>query len=103
MASEGWRILGGRANDQLKPGDQFAKVEDPLTIWTVRRVVDLADLPPHAEMVSKGPKPRKVLVSSVVLHDRRLYRVVKASEAAAFGQRGGSAPGRRGWRSLLGF
>lgn len=60
----------------IKPGDLFAKVDDPETIWTVVRLVDVPRLPLHAELTSDTFSKRKILISEAALFDRRLYRPV---------------------------
>lgn len=100
-------MLGLRSSDEIRLGDRFMRVDDSVTVWTVRRLVDLPRLPLHAQLECAGPFRRQVLVSSVVLRDRRLYRpVTKAGREAkpAAHSMAAVALGRpRGWRSLFGW
>ena len=58
-------------------GDRFVRVADPATLWTVRKIVQLPHVPPHVQLVGQGLSRRTILVSEVVLRDRRLYRPAK--------------------------
>lgn len=99
-------MLGLRSPDQVRLGDRFMRVDDPVSVWTVRRLVDLPRLPLHAQLECSTPFHRRVLVSSVVLRDRRIYRAVNKADqqpkpsartmAAALAR-------PRGWRSLFGW
>ncbi len=94
-------MLRMRTPNVLRLGEQYVRVNDPETLWTVRRIVTLPRLPQHAELVSDGLHRRCVLVSSAVLRDRRQYRPAAAVAVPAAGI--GTAARARGWRSLLGW
>jgi hypothetical protein len=99
-------MLGLRSSEEIRLGDRFMRVDDPVSVWTVRQLVDLPRLPLHAQLECNGPFHRRVLVSTVVLRNRRLYRTVKNADlqpkpsarsmAAALAR-------PRGWRSLFGW
>lgn len=100
-------MLGMRSSDEIRLGDRFMRVDDPVSVWTVRRLVDLPRLPLHAQLECNGPFHRCVLVSSVVLHDRRLYRSVAKAELqpnpSARSMAAAALARPRGWRSLFGW
>lgn len=87
-------MIGKRAVGELAVGDQYFRVEDPEAVWTVQRVVELPKLPKHAVMSCATPAPRQIMVSVVVLRDRRLYRQVPVPQAA------GTKDSGRTWAGL---
>jgi hypothetical protein len=76
-------MLGNTSFSEISVGDQFVRVEVPDTVWTVRRVVELAKLPKHAVMTCEVPAYRRIFVSAAVLRDRRMYRPVRGSAVAS--------------------
>jgi hypothetical protein len=75
-------MIGKGSALQLAVGDQFYRVEDPDTVWTVQRVVDRPKLPKHAVMTCEQPAHRRIMVSAAVLRDKRMYRHVPAAQPA---------------------
>ncbi len=57
----------------IKVGDKFIKPEVPDIVWVVNRLVDLPNLPPHAELSVKGQHKRKMMMSQDALIDHRLF------------------------------
>lgn len=99
-------MLGLRSSDEVRLGDRFMRVDDPVSVWTVRRLVDLPRLPLHAQLECSGPFHRRVLVSSVVLHDRRIYRAVNKADLQpkpSARSMAAELARPRGWRSLFGW
>lgn len=80
-------------------GDRFVRVADPATLWTVRKIVQLPHVPPHVQLVGQGPSRRTILVSEVVLRDRRLYRLAKPLGTEADSEAIATAAPRRGLRA----
>lgn len=78
-------MIGKGSAHELAVGDQFYRVEDPDTVWTVQRVVDMPKLPKHAVMTCEQPAHRRIMVSGVALRDKRMYRQVSAAEPAGRG------------------
>jgi predicted RecB family nuclease len=71
-------LLGKNAAAPLQAGDQFTRAEEAEIVWTVQRVITLPKLPKHAVMTCEGPVHRQILVSELILRDRRAYRPVIA-------------------------
>lgn len=92
------RMMRRTSVGALAVGDQFCRVEDPDTVWTVRQLVDLQNLPKHAVLTCEKPAYRRIMVSGVVLRDKRLYRQVPAAPADGKSER----RKRRGWGWLFG-
>ncbi len=63
----------------IKVGDKFIKPNDPKTVWVVRGLVDLPDLPPHAELKAQGYLNRMTMMSLAALADQNLYRRIEDS------------------------
>lgn len=72
-------MIGKRSVRPVAVGDRFCRVEDPDTVWTVQQVVDLPNLPKHAVLTCERPIHRRIMVSGVVLRDRRMYRQVSVA------------------------
>ena len=54
-------------------GDRFVKVGSRTPTLVVKRVVEIPDLPPHAQLVSEFRHGRPMTVSVSALLDRRLF------------------------------
>jgi hypothetical protein len=93
-------MLGRATTQAIKPGDRFVKIDDPDTIWTVTRVIEFPDMPPHANLAGSGPAKRQVIVSQLVLRDRRLYRWLKDLQPQPLADASGRPSS---WRSILNF
>jgi hypothetical protein len=70
--------LGKRPEATLRPGDRFTRGGEADVVWTVERIIALPKLPPHAVISCQEPACRRILISEVVLRDRRLYQPVAA-------------------------
>ena len=79
-------MIGKSSVSDLAVGDQFFRVEDPDSVWTVQRVVELPNLPKHAVMTCDRPAHRQIMVSTVVLRDKRMYRPVPTQQAGGRGE-----------------
>lgn len=88
-------MIGIASVSELAVGDQFFRVEDPDTVWTVQRVVDLPKLPKHAVMTCEQPVHRQIMVSTAVLRDKRMYRQVPVTPPGGRGD--SSSRMRLGW------
>ena len=57
----------------IEPGDRFLRQGSVPTVWVVRRLLDLPDLPPHLHIVPENG--HRVLTFAVsALADERLFR-----------------------------
>ena len=63
----------------IKAGDKFIKPGVPNIVWVVNRLVDLPNLPPHAELSVKGQHKRKMMMSEDALTDPRLFLRIEDS------------------------
>ncbi|MEE8393783.1 MAG: hypothetical protein V3R66_05510 [Rhodospirillales bacterium] len=61
-------------------GEKFVKPEDPGTVWTVQRFIDLPGLPQHVELKTEGKFDRKIMLSVSAIMDRSLYRRVEKTD-----------------------
>jgi hypothetical protein len=58
----------------VQPGDRFEKVGTFRTVWVVKRLLDLPDLPPHIHIVPEVTQ-RPVLTFSIsAVCDKRHFR-----------------------------
>ncbi len=61
----------------IKAGDKFTKPYVPNIVWVVDRLVDLPNLPPHAELSVEGQYKRKMMMSVDALTDPRLFHRIE--------------------------
>lgn len=83
-----------RKTPPIKPGDRFQKVSAYPTQWTVTRLIDLEDMPPHLH-IALDNSHRVLTFSASALLDESLFRRLPAEkEAAAVGKAWQVIPGR---------
>ncbi len=62
-----------RKQMSIEPGDRFLRQDAVPTVWVVRRLLDLPDLPPHLHIVPENG--HRVLTFAVsALLDERLFK-----------------------------
>lgn len=86
-------MLSKNAAATLRAGDQFTRAEESDIVWTVQRIIEMPKLPKHAVMTCERPVHRQILVSEILLRDRRAYRPMPGAGAAA-------QPGGGRWSGL---
>ena len=64
-------------SESIKVGDRFLKQGDPKTVWVVKQLVDLPDLPLHVELKAQGYRSRKITMSQEVLTDDHLFHRIE--------------------------
>ncbi|MBC8159057.1 MAG: hypothetical protein H8E94_06975 [Alphaproteobacteria bacterium] len=60
----------------VTPGDVFLKLGNPPTEWTVERIIEYPDIPPHVQLQRKGYRTATMTIALSVLIDRREFQFV---------------------------
>lgn len=60
------------ASTQIRPGDWFLRKSAPPTRWSVERIIEFPDMPPHARLVREDGH-RTITVAVSVLRDTGQY------------------------------
>ena len=64
-------------SESIKVGDRFLKQGDPKTVWVVKQLVDLPNLPLHAELKAQGYRNRIMMMSLGALTDPRMFHRIE--------------------------
>lgn len=65
----------------VNPGDCFAKVEAPATVWVVARLMDIPEAGEHVQMYQQDHPRRTLTVSKSALLDRSIFHLVEETAA----------------------
>ena len=64
------------ATEQLavKPGDRFLRLGPYETVWVVKRLLDMDDMPPHLHLTPEGSVARILTFSVAAVQDEKLFK-----------------------------
>ncbi len=70
--------------EAIQPGDRFMMHGKLATVWVVKKLLELDDLPPHLHITPEAEDDGRVLTYAVAaLRDRKLFEKVSVEVAAA--------------------
>ena len=60
----------------VKPGDRFIRLGPYETVWVVKRLLDMEDMPPHLHLTPEGPDARLLTFSVAAVQDEKYFKRV---------------------------
>jgi hypothetical protein len=58
----------------VKPGDRFIRLGPYETVWVVKRLLDMEDMPPHLHLTPEGSGARLLTFSVAAVQDEKFFK-----------------------------
>lgn len=58
----------------VKPGDRFIRLGPYETVWVVKRLLDMEDMPPHLHLTPEGSDARLLTFSVAAVEDEKFFK-----------------------------
>lgn len=58
----------------IKPGDRFLRLGPYETVWVVKRLLDMDDMPPHLHLTPEGSASRLLTFSVAAVQDEKFFK-----------------------------
>ncbi len=58
----------------IKPGDRFLRIGPYETVWVVKRLLDMDDMPPHLHLTPEGMETRLLTFSVAAVEDEKFFK-----------------------------
>ena len=58
----------------VKPGDRFIRLGSYESVWVVKCLLDMDDMPPHLHLTPEGSGPRVLTFSVAAVQDEKYFK-----------------------------